>query len=271
MNKIAESFYDYKLDKWGDPQSYKDVELYPIKITDEDMHNDMYSLLCRAKDVTKEKDILKSSYLKFLVYFVHPAYQNSEDEVTRNYDVIETLMSFMSKVTQETCAVHYKYLKEVPETSNDIKFYLLVGDKKLTETDFDNIREMILYQNGTTIEYVNEYNEDLEEKMAIANRNNKSANFEEQLFSFCSAMSITIDKIRHYTFYQFLKHFERVKIKLEFELFKPLESSGQIEIKNGTISHWLDTLPDKGRYGSILVKKSDFEKNNDVMQVSGKK
>lgn len=267
LNDNATKYYDDSLDKWGKPQTYKGVKLYPIKLKNEKIYKRLLSLLAIPKNSYKDRDIIKASYLNF-IFLILPHMTDENGNLVFE-DIYDNFIEVFEHVTQQQCSVEYKAIVEKPEKITDFKYYMTIGETRFTSNDFDNIREIVLEQNALPIEYVNEYIKELEDRMSMTQKGKQGATFEEELFSFCSEMKILIDELEdRYTFYQFRKHFSRVELIVEYELFKPLESSGQIKLKNGTIKHWLETIPRRGRYDSILIRKSDFEKDNDVMKVS---
>lgn len=263
--------YEEGLNKWGFPQKYKDIYIYPIKLIDEKYYSIMCKLLAYPKNSIQDKDIMKASYLSFVINVL---YQH-EIEVQKESNIHNEIVDFLKHITKMDCHINYIFRNNSPKSMNDIKYTLIFSDEKgteykISENEFDEIREIILEQNSLSLDYINEFNPDLEEKLnKIADKSPMT--FEESLFAFCDVCGISINDINGYTYYQFNKHYERTRLRFEFETFKPLEVSGQIKLKTGEIKHWLSHMPKRTRYSDILIKKQDYVKNSDIFSVTKQK
>lgn len=256
--------YNSKLNKSGKAQEYKGIYFKPLKLKDEDYYNIITTILSFYKNATSDINVIKMSYLKFLLVAVAPAYQNE-------INIVDKLQEILSYISNTEVVIIYKTDgTEEDIYFNNVQFFLNFGDIEINEYDFDKIREIVLEQNGVSMDYLNQYDQHLEESLSFIHRNNSMANFEEQLFSYCAYMRLPIDVVEEtHTFYQFNNLLTRIRMLINFELFKPLESSGQISFKDGgTIEDWLSHVPKRGRYDDILVKKESFVDNNDIFKIS---
>jgi len=168
-------------------------------------------------------------------------------------------MDFLSYVTQED-NIDLIPTKKSGEGLDSIGLTIKFGNIELTENDFDNMREIILEQNGLSLGYIEEYRPDLEKKVAFLNRGNEGLTLQDEIFTFCSLMKISVNNIQDYSILQFRNHFEKLINLKEFDLYKPLLVSGQIELKHGEIKHYLYHSKKSGRYDSILTNLEDFAK-----------
>lgn len=250
MNENVTKIYNLQNDIWGKPQQYNGLLLYPIKLSDIEYQELLLKIFCVPKNYINEKIVMKMSYLKFIFYL----YYNI------NKGILEDVAKFMTHICQKECEILWKQHEE------DVTFKINIEDKIIWEDDFENIREIILQQNGYSIEYVEGYNPELETILISQNKETSNIKLEDQVFIFCSLLHKTIFEIEDYTIYQFKKHFERLLMLKDFDLYKPLEVGGQIKLKEGNeIKHFLSPVSDKGRYGSILVNKDSFIRNNKDM------
>ena len=257
MKEELKKTYDEGNDIFGYPQVYKGIELYPIKIRDVKYQHTFYQMFTHPKNYISNRDILRSSYLKFFIYAVIP---NLEiDDAT----ALSEFLDFISYITRvDDISIIYK---QVPgEGLESILLKLKVGEKEFREDEFDDIREIILEQNGLSIEYVESYDPGLEESLRFANKNTDMS-FQDEIFTFCSLMRIAIKDIEDYTILQFKNHFEKLLTLKEFDLYKPLLVSGQITLKSGDVRHYLYKSKKSGRYDSILVDVEEF-KQSDLMK-----
>lgn len=260
MNPKVESIYDKNKDIWGLPQEYREILLYPLKISELKYRNLLYKIFCYPKTYIQNREILKMSYLKYLLFII----QNNIDP--DGQEVIDWLKDFLKHITKSNIELIMKENPQSPIPTDKIIFKIMIGDKQLTEQDFDNLREIILEQNGIGIDYVESYRPDLE-KILDSVRNNLSTNFKDEVFSLCALMKLKISEIGEYTLYQYKEQMQRVMLLHNYGIYKPLEASGQIKLKNGEIKHYLADIPDGGRYGSILVEKEEYKQNDDIFKL----
>lgn len=251
MKEELVKIYNEGNDIFGYPQEYKGLLLYPIKIKDTKFRTLLYQLFAQPKLYIPNREVLKSSYLKFLIYVVQSSIKNE--------DICQNLIAFMEYATQiKEIALQYK---EVPgkEGLDSVILQLKIGEKIITEEEFDDIREIVLQQNGLTIDYVEEYNPELEAHLSFTLKNSTDITFEDEVFTFCAMMNVTMKDIENYTVYQFRQHFEKLLVLKEYDLYKPLLVSGQITLKTGEIKPYLYHSTRGGRYDSIKMDVGKFE------------
>lgn len=263
MNDFVLKTYDEINDIWGLPQNYKGIDIYPIKLIDTKYKNIFYRLFAYPKNYIPDKLILKMSYLKFILYVIQSMFPVDE------YNIQEQLTLFLKYALKTEDVFIIWNIEDNPQNLEDLVLSIKIGDAFFDEWDFDNIREIVLQQNGLSIEYVEEYNPELEEKLNFENRKNSDVNFAEEIFSFCAVMKKTIYEIQDYTIYQFKKQLERINLLNEYELYKPLEASGQIKMKDGVeIRHYLSHIKKSGRYDSILINKDSYVEKSDIFKAT---
>lgn len=253
MNENLEKIYNHDYDIWGYPQIYKGIKIYPIKIKDSIYRNLFYRLLTYPKNslinlpVKELKRIIKMSYLKFILY--SDFYPTIEEN-------IEKICSFISYVTKEE-NVGMKFNGDIRDV-DQVKLKIAIGKIDIDEYEFDDIREIILEQNGLSIEYVNEYQSDLEKLLAFSRVETKDIDFEDEIFTFAVHMRKNPEEIGEYTIYQLQNMIERLFTWNTYDLYKPLEVSGQIKLKHGEIKPYLYHRAKTGRYDSILIRQEKF-------------
>ena len=67
MNEELRQSYIASNDVFGLPQVYKGLEFHPIKIKDMQYLNSFYSLFAYPKNYVADKDVIKMSYLRFII------------------------------------------------------------------------------------------------------------------------------------------------------------------------------------------------------------
>jgi len=258
MGNYVDSIYKKDNDIFGLPQIYKGIEFHPVKIKEVEIKNKLYMLFFNPKNYIPDKQVLKTSYLKFLLYLIQGALTHSEKDV----NVQKELIDFLSYVTKENVEISIE--EGVIKSDNifdKVSVHIMIGGKRFSEQDFDNIREIVVRQNGSSVEYIEEYNPELEQKLSFMNRNSSDIDFKDEVFSFCALTGMSEIQAGEETLYQFKHRFEREMIIKDYNLFKPLEISGQISSKSGNeiFKHYLSHIPEQQRrYGSILIEKNKF-------------
>jgi hypothetical protein len=259
MNSTLQKIYDPDNDIWGLPQTYKNINFHPLKIKETKYKKLFYKLFCQPKSYIADRDILRMSYLKFILYAV----KTEPDELLDFlYHITQTQRPDSDKHTN-TDPIHYIH-KEVPEGKDifeKFSLFVVINDVVFTEQDFDNLREIILEQNATSIEYIESYNPDLERKLEFMQRNDLDMDLKDEIFSFCALTGLSEIESGEKTLFQFRARFEREVMFKEYSLFKPLEVSGQVTAQNKKdelFKHYLRHVGQVGRYDSIFVNKDKF-------------
>jgi hypothetical protein len=258
MNEFLAKNYVASNDIFGYPQSYKELELYPIKVKDKKIADLFYHLMTYPKNYIADKRVIHMSYLKFAIVF-------SEDQRKASAD-IETLMKHITR--KDSVIVQVMELDaDKPNEPENIRFRIMIDENiEISEEYFEDIREIILEQNGSSIEYVNQYHPEMEAKLMDLYKSN-NITFEDQIFTLSTFMKKNVEEIGEYTLYQLQDIFDRMIVLKQFDLYQPLIVSGQITMKgSNTIQSYLYHRERKDRYASILTSSDSFrEKIKDIM------
>ena len=260
MNKNVEKIYDKSNDIFALPQSYKGIEFYPIKVKQVKLKKLMYNLFAVPKNYIPEKKILKMSYIKFLFYVVQPKYNSSKKEV----DLQDDIIFFLKEITKKDDVV-YEYenvdrIKDVDDIIEFLKINIVIDGIRFNEQEFENIREIVLEQNGSSVEYVEEYLPDLEEKLSFMTKSFAELDLKDEVYIFVSLTGLSEEEVGEKTLYQFKNRLEREILLKDYELFKPLEMSGQISSKTNEelYKHYFSHIDRLRRYHSLMVEKERF-------------
>lgn len=267
MNKFI---YNDDNDIWGNPQLFKNINVYPIKLKDYDYYKSLSYILFN-KDTIVDKVVIKSSKLKFLVGIL-PNIKFSNDE---KFTIDDFLDFFYFVFNLEKTKYHISIAIKRPEKDFVFQKYIIYITNKetnelfetISEKEFDEVLNIIERQNLLKPE-VSQYEHLLknpevkrllDEALAKKKRLGKfidSATFMEEIFAFHVETHIELDKIKEYTFFQFRNMLNRCNIIIDYKVLKPLEYSGAIEMKTGKILHWLEHYTQPSPYDGILVDKS---------------
>ena len=255
MNDEAKKYYDEDKSIFGLPQLYRGLELYPLKIKDFYYHDLLYSLFSYPQSAVSNKhpEVYKMSYLKFCIYILE-IITNPNKEIKT---IEEKLKEFMNFITKRRDIEFIRQNKQA-EIEDQI-ITMKVGGKTFVESDFQNIREIILEQNGTSIEYVNEYNEELEKDLEFAYKSTEKYDFKDQVFALGSLLHKSTSEISDYTLYELKNSLESASA-LQAYLIQtvPLTEVG----KDYTFQSFMKHLKNKRRYEDILEDVEKFKKES---------
>jgi hypothetical protein len=259
MDKKIESFYDDRHDIFKKPQTYKNIEFYPLKISEYGYIDFLNKLFMYPKRYygMKSPEIFKISYLKFILVIIQESFAKKS-----GIDLEESLIEFLKHITRKK-DVGIEY--DVRGNSLDKVFIRISIDGEVfSESDFDIMRSLILRQNGISVEYVEEYNEGLESDLEFVNRNKEPYTYKDRVFAFAALNKKTIEEIKDCTLY---------------------EMENLLECHGGILSYGLQTIPltevdhdkyefisflvhlkDKSRYGEIVSDIDEFKKTSTLFK-----
>jgi hypothetical protein len=259
MNNNLQKNYKQINDILGLPQEYNGIKFYPIKVGEIDYKISLYHLFHWPKNYVPDVDIIKMSYIKYLMYAIEPSLKEKEPDV----DIEKEFINFISHITHlEPSKVSFGSKENPTSRGNFDKYliYLFIDGIQFSELDIDNIREIILEQNGSSIEWIEDYKPDLEERLNVFNSGN-NIDLKDTIYSFCALTNLSEKEACEKTLFQFSARLEREMRLKDYQAFKPLEISGQVTAKNKKdeiFQHYLSHIPTKGRYDDILLNLNDF-------------
>lgn len=254
MDDIVKSFYDRNKDIWGEPQEFKQTKFFPIALKDIETQNLFYSIFqIPKKCYDKKEEIAKSSYAKYLFKYVQLGFDPKGNQV------IVLMTKFLSLVTKSE-NVKILIPNNIDNGIDPWFFVLSINNVRFDESEFDIIREIILLQNGLSTRYVEDYDESLEKQLEYSNQEFGNVTYEEEIITFASLLRKPVTEIKDLTLYQFKKQLDRLMLLSDYHIYFPLEVSGQIQSKDGSkiAKHYFSHIPEKSRYGSILISWDAF-------------
>jgi hypothetical protein len=248
MNEQLAKNYEFSNDILGYPQLYKGIKFYPVQVKDMKYFNLFNQYFCHAKNAINDINIVKMSYLRFVcsVY---------EDPLVPKKD-IEEFIKHISKANHvEIYIVEKDNTQPIsPENSN---MGIIIDDIVMDENEFDELREIILEQNGLSIEWVNQFNARLEESLAIA-RKNSFITFEDMIYTIAAIMGKSISEIGEWTFLQLKNINERLLNYEEFKIYRPMVDAESLKKLKNFVYH----AEKQGRYAEIQISMDEFVANN---------
>lgn len=258
MNSELLKKYIESNDAFGAPQYYKKIELYPIKIKDGKYLELFSRLMTYPKNWGADKQIFKTSYIKYMMLF----FASSPIDIENTQKEFE---DFLSHVSNRKVIINILRKNKKGDLSlEDFIINIYFDDIEITEWEFEEIREIILEQNGYSIEYVNQFHPELEIKIIQA-RNKDSLSFSDQIFTMTAVLHISPIQLGEFTLFQLQNIFEKMIVLKQFDMYQPLLAAGTIKLKTGDIKSYLYHTGKSGRYDDILIPTDEYAKrNNDI-------
>lgn len=230
---------------WGDPQEYKGIKLYPIKMS---QIIDLYKYVnCLLIDKNRIPDIkiIKMDYLNFIF-------------AIRNDEIINMLTNLLTLVLKEQ-----KFYFDIE--NNKIKLVIIILQNNecknidITGKEFEDIRKIILKQNNIKFdeELMNpDVKKALDEAQDFINRRNrnKQATLEEMIASYHASIGISYKEIKELTVYQFYFGLQRKSVEFQSQMLSTAWGMGGI--KNEDLKDWLSHVEDKDRYDDVISKET---------------
>lgn len=254
---IKSLHYDDMKDVFKEPQEYKGIKFYPLKIRDYSYINKMHMLFAFPKKTHSIKDpvLYKMSYLKFLLLIMSKGLEEGELED----DLVDCLkyITHADNVKVDT----YGNLDHL-ETFD---FKVIIDDVSFPANEFDNIRAIILRQNGTSVEYIEDYNENLERSLFEYRKRTPSYNFKDRILSFAALMGRTIGEIKDCTLYEMENLLEALGNTLEYKMQTvPLTHVSE----KYKFVPYMTHFEEKDRYAGIKVNIEEFKQDSSYFKSS---
>lgn len=242
-----------------EPQTYRNLEIYPILLLDTDIYEIFLETMCIPKEYIPNKSILKMSYLKYLLFFVQGSYTSDGIDI----DVKEKLTKLLKYVTRKEVYIK-QIIDDILESDIEFHYEIYIDDVTYHEYDFDMMRGIILEQNGKSIEYIESFNPELEKSLSFFFRNQGgSTSLYHRILIYSAISNIDISDMVTWTITEFEIKEDILKKYEEWKIYRPLESSGQIEVKspNKIDNPFEYREKSKDRYESILINADSFERD----------
>jgi len=222
----------------------EELLIYPILVDDWDLFEACYNILTIEKNKTPSPEIIKMSYLKFLLKAILP--MGSENDINDNHNRLYWIFKLC-------CNTEKVYPIEIDDKSNLILIFdekkmieeningsivsvekLVEVEKVITEKEFDEIRKIILFQNIPNYDDT-EISEDvknlMEEYFRLSNGDLQPVTLEDKLIFLGNELNTTTDKLLNMTYREFEKRFNIAVEKMDYVINKTAELSGNVTFK----------------------------------------
>ncbi|MEC1179188.1 hypothetical protein P9B03_11895 [Metasolibacillus meyeri] len=233
-------------DVLGKPRKYKGLELHPIKISDCEEFYNVVQCLMLPKNATQDINILRMSYLQFLMLISTNEFTFLIDKLIRLLEMILQTDDFRFNLNDQN------------------KFEIIVKNEiVIRERDFDKLKTMISEQNLIDIddEFINpEIKKQIDDaKEFLSKHGNRTAGIDQQIVAYHCMSGLPYFEIAQLTIYQFQKGLTRFDHILGAEAILNARYSGFVEFKDNTnLPHWLGHIDDSNTDDGVTLDAKEF-------------
>lgn len=143
---------------------------------------------------------------------------------------------------------------------------LYIGNTEITKKDYDELRQIVCYQNipDHDDEYIDpELKKELEEKARLENPNMVQPTLEKQMSCIASSSAYKYEELKNITIRKFVLLLRTIDAKLHYFAYRQGELSGMISFK-GEIQHWIYSSDKKNKSDSVMTLDKLKDKLKDV-------
>lgn len=231
---------------------FDDKILYIHEVLMSDYLNFYMSVNCLVLEKNKIADpkIISMSYLDFLFYII------DNDENGQIY------ANMLINILQLCCHIKFEDIRYIKDSKGKIR--LILNGIEYDKTDFNNIKEIICYQNMP--DYENKYldpelEKELNEANELQNQNQGSTTLERQLICVSKEYSYKIQELYDIPIRKFVQMLQIADAQLHYKIYKTGECSGMVSFKT-PITHYLYVKNSK--FDSLISYESFKEKMKQV-------
>lgn len=240
------------------PVPYKNIKIYPLKVTDYLLFNVYAQCLTIDKNSIPDPKIIQMTYLEYLYRLL------LEDPIKNPYLIWFDRLLAMCLKDEEDFEDPQKSIKRY-EFNEKEKPFFKINDEIYTSDDFEEIRTIIAQQNMLELIDENiskEVRDSLEEAREFKRRlaGEKPATTEEYITALSVATGWSIDYIYSLTIRKFVKSIKRMDTLIHYKIYLAASMSGMVEFKDKSfIKHWLVGLDDEDKYEDVTVDLEEIQ------------
>lgn len=219
-----------------------DLVLYPVTM-EHILEFSIYkqSILVRKNSTFPIKKIIKMSYLEFL-YFT---FNNTEFAKEQKMPLLPSYYVFA-----------FQLLKLVFRDSN-VEINMSEGgfridDVILTNEQFDDVRRIIILQNGIDFDIDEFIHYDTEQELIRAQNSISKDNstIEDYIDSVCVALNRQECEVKNMTIRKFWRYVKRISKYDMFKAMKSAESTGMVKFKE-PVQYWMSNIEEEDKFQDV--------------------
>lgn len=237
---------------YNKPVKYTEkITLYPVTMNDIVTFQALsQSITVRKNSTFHEKQIIKMTYLDFLLYCL------GNEELEKQYKIIGLSQYFLYAIQLlQLCC------KDAEIKLNQQTGQIFINGEVITPQIFDDIRRIIIIQNDIDFDIDEFLNYDTEQRLLKAqkdlDKNKDKANIEDYIDSLVIAMHTTEDRIMEMTIRKFWRYIKRYNLHESYTIMKTGECSGMVSFKE-PIKHWMISLEEEDKYKHLKADEEEI-------------
>lgn len=241
--------YPYLL--FSQPIKYNEsITLYPVLMKDVLEFNVLSESITVRKDSRfSDKTVIKMTYLEFLWY----AANNMQFCQQYDFKELNNYYVYFLKLLALVCR---EQRVEFNEENGDI----YINGFLLDSNSFDDIRRIIIEQNGIDFdvdEFLNyDTEKSLEEAKRKQNKNQEKSTMEDYIDSLCIALNYSEEDVMKMAIRKFWRYIKRLNLHENYTILKTGECSGMVTFKE-PISHWMVSIDEKtDKYADVKADET---------------
>lgn len=241
---------DYEFENHaGLPINYKGLDIYPVKLINLKKFNECVSCLMLPKDKSTNIEIIKMNYLTYLLAL---GQIEGQDFILEMLDNLIKLVCHVDRYEVQTTGRSYT---------------LLINNIKITGTDFDKIKKIILEQNMIDSDDILR-DEELEIKIQeakrfLARKNSKIASMPQQLTIYhCMTGGMDYEKILNLTIFQFHQGISRFDLIKNADILQSARYNPMLKFEDDSnLPTWLSPIEQKDPNKDVFISEEDTVKS----------
>jgi len=221
-----------------------DLVLYPVTM-EHIFEFSIYkqSILVRKNSTFPIKKIIKMSYLEFLYY----TYSNTDFANEQKMPLLPTYYLFAFQLLRLV-------FKDSDVEINMNEGGFRIDDIVINDERFDDIRRIIILQNGIDFDIDEFIHYDTEQELikaqnAISDKSDNST-IEDYIDSVCVALNRQESDIMNMTIRKFWRYVKRISKYDMFKAMKSAESTGMVKFKE-PVQYWMGNIQDEDKYKDV--------------------
>lgn len=237
---------------YNKPVKYtENIILYPVTMNDIVTFQALsQSITVRKNSTFHEKQIIKMTYLDFLLYCL------GNEELEKQYKIIGLSQYFFYAIQLlQLCC------KDAEIRLNQQTGQIVINNEVITPQVFDDLRRIIIIQNDIDFDIDEFLNYDTEQRLLKAqkdlDKNRDKANIEDYIDSLVIAMHTTEDRIMEMTIRKFWRYVKRYNLHENYTIMRTGECSGMVSFKE-PIKHWMVSLEEDDKYSNLKANEEEI-------------
>lgn len=239
---------------FDEPIPFKGLLIYPISMKDYHIFHNCIQVFMIDKNQIGKGEFISVSYLEFLIRQITKESNLSKQKFSNIAYMLDTILKL---------SLHYD--ESISYSIDEKKrFYIHIGDTKISSKDFNELKRIILYQNvfgydendqfvnPALMEAFNEYNR-------IKSDGNVKVPLIEQISCIQSHTGLTKSEIKKMSILSFNMLFNSMMGEIDYIINKTAELSGAVKFKT-PLEHWGFRKDKRDKFSEAFMSLDEYER-----------